>query len=251
MTLPLDYKHFGHKMGSTSCGFITIVGEDATGVWKSDRITSKNGGYTSGMGLSFGGFQYGTVLPVFKDIVLTYTASDQMYRFYADGVLLSTSDAAQTSEEWNNRKIYLGFTRQDHNAETDHLDAATGEFTANGVRSDGRNADLQTRMDNIQVYKRAITDAEVTILFNGGTLTTNQFSKETFKTFPNPVKDVLYFSNATISSVEVYNILGAKVLSQKVSSKSINMNKLKSGIYLLKTKDAKGLALKTLKVIKD
>ena len=249
-TLRLDYKQFGHKMGSTSCGFITIVGEESTGVWKSDRITSKNGGYTSGMGLAFGGFPYGTVLPVFKNIVLTYTASDQMYRFYVDGALASTSDAAQASGEWNNRKIYLGFTGQDHNATTDHLDATTGEFTTNGLRSDGRIADLQTRMDNIQVYKKAISDADVTKLFNGGTLAVNQLSKETFKTFPNPVKDVLYFSTNTVSSVEIYNILGAKVLSQKVTN-SVDMSDLKAGIYLLKATDTNNLEVKTLKVVKE
>ena len=173
-TLRLDYKQFGHKMGNTSCGFITVVGEEFIGVWKSDRITSKNGGYTSVMGLEFGGFPYDTVVPVFKDIVLTYTASDQMYRFFADGVLLSTSATAQTSGEWNNRKIYFGFTGQDHNAKTDHLDAATGEFTTDGLRSDGRTADLQTRMDNIQVFKRAITEAEVATLFAGGVLSNNK-----------------------------------------------------------------------------
>lgn len=61
-TIRLDFKQFGHKMGSTSYGFIMIVGEESTGVQKSDRITSKNGGYTSGMRLAFYGPTYSNTM---------------------------------------------------------------------------------------------------------------------------------------------------------------------------------------------
>ena len=60
-TLRLDYMIFGHNM-TIDAGFMTIVGEESAGVWKSDRIVSRNGGFTAGMGLSVGGdagFRYG------------------------------------------------------------------------------------------------------------------------------------------------------------------------------------------------
>ncbi|MDN3618146.1 T9SS type A sorting domain-containing protein [Polaribacter undariae] len=257
-SIRLDYMIFGHNM-TIDAGFMTIVGEESAGVWNSDRIVSRNGGFTSGMGLSVGGddgFRYGkksgsTFTPEFNDVVLTYTSSDKLYRLYKNGELKTTSSAEQASGEWNNRKIYIGYSGANHPASNpSNLDTSTGEFTSNGVSSVNRNADLQTRMDNIQVYKKAISDADVTKLFNGGTLAVNQLSKETFKTFPNPVKDVLYFSTNTVSSVEIYNILGAKVLSQKVTN-SVDMSDLKAGIYLLKATDTNNLEVKTLKVVKE
>ena len=98
-------------------------------------------------------------------------------------MLASTSSASQISGEWNNTKIYLRFTGQDHNATTDYS-ATIGDFTTNGLRSDRRTADLLTRMDNIRVYKRAITETKIATLFAGGALSINKLFKETFKAYP-------------------------------------------------------------------
>jgi hypothetical protein len=170
-SIVFDYRVFGHSMASTDSGIITIVGQDA-GVWKDDRLTARNGGFASGMGLAAGGangFVYGnTALPPNDDVVLTYTSSDQLYRFYKNGTLMSTSSAAQDSGEWDNRKIYIGFAGRNsigNGNGASHLNATTGEFDANGVRNDGRNNDLQTRVDNISVFKRAISQTEITSLY--------------------------------------------------------------------------------------
>ncbi|MDO7172379.1 T9SS type A sorting domain-containing protein [Mariniflexile sp. AS56] len=255
-TLRLNYMVFGHGMGSTDCGIITIVGNDA-GVWKSDRITSRNGGFTTGLditaiGTATGGFPYGTVEPTSRDFVITYNATDKLYRLYKDGALSTTSTVAQPSGEWDTRKVYLGFSGRNSIGSgdgVDHINTATGEFTANGVRNDGRTADLQTRMDNIQVYQRAISDAEVTTLFNGGTLSAYSQTKEIFSAYPNPVVDYLNFSSKDVYSVDIYNILGAKVSSQNALN-GVDMTKLNKGIYLVKTKNNKGLDLATIKVVK-
>lgn len=61
MIFRLDYMIFGHNMG-INAGFITIVGEESAGVWNSDKIVVRNGGYTASMGLAVGGdarFRYG------------------------------------------------------------------------------------------------------------------------------------------------------------------------------------------------
>jgi hypothetical protein len=255
-TVRLNYMVFGHTQSSTDCGIFTVVGNDA-GTWKSDRITSRNGGYTTGLGLTpiggASGFQYGTIVPLYREIVLTYNSSDKFYRIYIDGVLASTSTEEQTSGEWDARKFYIGFTGRNsigNGDGVDHIDTATGEFTANGLRNDGRTSDLQTRMDNIQVYKRAITDAEVTTLFNGGTLSTNNQAKEVFNSYPNPVIDYLHFSSKDVYSAEIYNILGTKVSSQKVIN-GVDMSYLNSGIYFVKAKNVEGIEFETIKIIKE
>jgi hypothetical protein len=47
-TVRLNLAVFGHSMGSTDCGIFTITGND-NGTYKDDRITARNGSYTTGM----------------------------------------------------------------------------------------------------------------------------------------------------------------------------------------------------------
>ncbi|CAH8296493.1 putative secreted protein (Por secretion system target) [Mariniflexile fucanivorans] len=69
------------------------------------------------------------------------------------------------------------------------------------------------------------------------TLSTSNRIIEGLKVYPNPAKDYLIIeSNKTkISSIEMYNVLGAKVLSNKVFVDSkLNVSRLSKGIYMLK-----------------
>ena len=58
--------------------------------------------------------------------------------------------------------------------------------------------------------------------------------------YPNPVQDVLYFKNAEkVSSIEVYNLVGQKVLSTTTISKDgLDVSKLAKGAYIIKVKTA-------------
>ncbi|MEP1489828.1 MAG: T9SS type A sorting domain-containing protein [Algibacter sp.] len=253
----LNLSVFGHRMTSTDCGIFTITGNDG-GTYKDDRVTARNGGFTtgfgdnSGIGSTTGGFVYGTATPAYREIVVTYNDTDKLYRMYVEGVERLLSESAQTSGDWTDRKFYIGFNGQNSvkSTGTRHINPTTGAFTSNGVRGDGRTADLQMRMDNIEVYQTALSQANITTLFGGGTLSTNSQTKEIFNTYPNPVKDRLYFSSRNVHSVEIYNILGAKVSSQTITD-GADMNNLKSGIYLVKSIDENGLVLDTSKVIKN
>lgn len=79
---------------------------------------------------------------------------------------------------------------------------------------------------------------------------TPDFGKETIKIYPNPVTDELHltFLDYSISEdilIEIYDFSGQKVFSKKVNTEiktfDIDTNNLKSGAYVLKTKDNKGL----------
>ena len=55
--------------------------------------------------------------------------------------------------------------------------------------------------------------------------------------YPNPVKDVLALrANSTIESIEIYTVLGQKVLTQPIDAlrSEINVGNLQAGNYLLK-----------------
>jgi len=255
-TVRLNISVFGHRMGGTDCGIFTITGND-NGTYKDDRVTSRNGGFTTGLGDTKGiggalGFAYGQTEPPHREVVITYNDTDKLYRIYIEGVLQILSETPQTSGDWTDRKFYIGFAGRNSIGSGDgiiHLDPTTGVFTSNGVRNDGRVADLQMRMDNIEVYQRAISDAEVTTLYTGGTLSVNNQSKEIFNSYPNPVVDYLHFSSNDVYSVEVYNILGAKVSTQK-DVKSVDMTNLNKGVYILKATNNETSNVSTIKVVK-
>lgn len=83
-------------------------------------------------------------------------------------------------------------------------------------------------------------------------LSTGSFDAASFKVYPNPVKDVLNLSySSEITSVEVFNMLGQKVLVKElnVAQGQIDMSNLNSGNYIVKV-TADGLT-KTIKVIKE
>jgi hypothetical protein len=68
------------------------------------------------------------------------------------------------------------------------------------------------------------------------TLNTSNFNSQKVGFYPNPTSNKLYFTNMlnNTSFVEVYNILGKKVIAENVSSlDGLDVSKLKSGLYLL------------------
>lgn len=64
-------------------------------------------------------------------------------------------------------------------------------------------------------------------------------SKLNFSVYPNPAKDILYFKSLnTIVGADIYDITGKQVFkSKKIYNNSIDVSKLKSGIYVLRLKD--------------
>jgi hypothetical protein len=85
--------------------------------------------------------------------------------------------------------------------------------------------------------------------FSKTVLSVNSLEKTSFNVYPNPTTDYLNFSSKEVHSVDIYNILGAKVSSQKVLN-NVDMTQLNKGIYFLKAKNIEGLEFKTVKVIK-
>lgn len=140
-----------------------------------------------------------------------------------------------------------------------------GSFTCVDSMDDGGEGDNET-LDlaalapgqywiNIGQYSASMDGLEgpLTISLSGtATLGNTQFDMTSFKAYPNPVKNVLNLSYSTeISSVEVYNMLGQKVLTKtlNVVQGQIDMSNLNAGNYMVKV-TTEGLT-KTIKVVKQ
>jgi len=80
----------------------------------------------------------------------------------------------------------------------------------------------------------------------------NDHAKNSFKAYPNPVKDVLHLSYPqAISSVTIFNLLGQKMLEQKIDTNetSIDLSALAAGHYLANVTSGDQNA--TVKIIKE
>lgn len=93
-------------------------------------------------------------------------------------------------------------------------------------------------IDDLKIYNYAVSDTEVSNLYNYNSLETEGFTLESnkIKLYPNPANDILNIETSLeIQSVEIYTIQGQKVASS--TEKQINVSHLVSGIYLVKTLD--------------
>ncbi|MEO5777971.1 MAG: T9SS type A sorting domain-containing protein [Flavobacterium sp.] len=80
----------------------------------------------------------------------------------------------------------------------------------------------------------------------------NSFDPSNFSYYPNPVKDVLNLSyNQEISSVEVFNLLGQKVITNKINANvaHVDMSNLAKGAYMVRV--TSNDQVKTIKVVKE
>jgi len=105
----------------------------------------------------------------------------------------------------------------------------------------------------IGVWRYGTTlDGEFQISAYDALLSNPTFESANFKSYPNPVKDILNLSyDKTISNVSVFNILGQEVIIKSINANQsqIDMSGLNAGTYLVKvTADNQ---VKTIKVIKE
>lgn len=128
-------------------------------------------------------------------------------------------------------------------------DAGVGNFSLKTVTGLTPGSTLY-----IGVWKWGTTlDGEFQLAaYDPSLLGNSAFESNGFKSYPNPVKEVLNLSyNKNISSVAVFNLLGQEVMTKAINANQsqIDMSHLSAGTYLLKvTADDQ---VKTIKVIKE
>lgn len=84
------------------------------------------------------------------------------------------------------------------------------------------------------------------------TLSADDTSFETFVFYPNPVKDILYLNNISLTKASVYSVLGQLIDTKSFensSNNTLDFSNLESGIYLVVLENDS--QQKTIKVIKE
>ena len=98
----------------------------------------------------------------------------------------------------------------------------------------------------------SLTSKDFVISAYDASLGNNSFDNANFSYYPNPVKNTLNLSyNQEISNVEVFNLLGQKVISNVINANAaqIDLSNLSKGAYMVKV--TSNNQLKTIKVIKE
>ncbi|NMH28883.1 T9SS type A sorting domain-containing protein [Flavobacterium silvaticum] len=96
------------------------------------------------------------------------------------------------------------------------------------------------------IHVNSIVGGGFLLIFNytvTETLGTQDVTRNVFSTYPNPAKSMLTLvQNETINSYEVFDMLGNKVMSEKVNASSVNVNvtSLATGTYVVKAQSASG-----------
>jgi hypothetical protein len=115
---------------------------------------------------------------------------------------------------------------------------------------------LSLPLENNKTYYAVNDDGEyrsqpfpVTVIV---TLNTASFELQNLKFYPNPVSSVLSISNSfPIQSIEIYNLLGQRLINESHTSSEVNVNlsNLPSALYLVKIKSEN--EAKEFRIIKD
>jgi len=152
----------------------------------------------------------------------------------------------------------------DWDAQLDVYTGSCGQFTcvvsADDFGSEGDETVEVTATEtgvtyfiNVGYYSGSSDEPEGTfdISVTSSELATNSFMNANFRSYPNPVTDVLHVSYVkNISQVTVFNMLGQQVLAKtlNVTNGTIDLSALNSGTYIVKV--ASGKETKTIKVVK-
>ena len=142
----------------------------------------------------------------------TYTYDGLYAKIYKNGTLLNT--LARTWNTTNNNNIFkLGI-------------GVSNEFLFKGA------------IDDLIIYNYAVTDADVTSLFNNNSLSASNFQSNNlkFNLSPNPATDILNISmESELKSVEIYSLLGQKVFTS--DKNQVDVSSLSKGMYMVRVED--------------
>jgi len=148
---------------------------------------------------------------------------------------------AVISDATNNKKVFVNNVLATHTGGASPYGIVSNPLTI-GAASYGAEY-FNGVIDDIRIYKSALSDAAISSLFTNNTLNINQ--EKTFEINQFYVSNnTVYFKNTlnldTIKTVEVYNLLGQKVFNTSKIKAEIFLNYLTKGVYILKVENNNG-----------
>lgn len=164
------------------------------------------------------------------------TISNGITKFYVDGVLISSGNSGVFPQTpINNMPLLIG-----RNIQGGYPEAANG------------------KIDDIGIWNRALSQQEVTNLYNN-TLNANSFvNTETLITvYPNPAKDHITIDCGNLVNVngwiiKINNTLGQEIYHSKLTAQveKISLGSIaKSGLYIINITDRNGKTISAKKVL--
>ena len=99
------------------------------------------------------------------------------------------------------------------------------------------------KMDDLGYWSRALTQEEITTLYESEILSTNTANYESnINIYPNPANDHIAIDFGNLDNVEdwnikIINILGQEVLSYPMNTDKINVSELSKGVYIIRISD--------------
>ena len=148
---------------------------------------------------------------------IVFTNDGSIAKLYQDGVLLSSN-------------------------------ISTGAVTLAGNANFGRMVNpaydaFNGKIDDVGIWNRALTQQEITTLYESEVLSTNTATYENnINIYPNPANDHITIDFGNLDNVEgwnikIINILGQEVLSQPMNTDKINVSELSKGVYIIRISD--------------
>lgn len=92
---------------------------------------------------------------------------------------------------------------------------------------------LGSYYDEVRLYNRVLNLNEIQQIYNNSTYV-NQFEKSTLSIYPNPAQSIFTIdTDKPIEQIKIYNYSGALIKSILSPNKTINIENLDKGIYIL------------------
>lgn len=223
-------------------GFLTFIGSNgATNELRQVLIREWNGQlHSAGTNSATSPIWFNTNY----HIVLTVSNGD--IKVYVDGeerLNVPNSVSNYNIQNWTNASILMSF-------KGDSFDG-TNVTPENEFNTNCR--DTRVFLDNVALFYTVLDQSQVTSIFQNGnnSLSINNHNQlYSLSAYPNPVSDKLFFSSSDVELIDVFNMMGQKVLSKKIENATLNMEELSSGTYLLNCFNSTGEKIKTIKVNK-
>ena len=252
-TLAYDYRR-NDENDDWWLGFLTFIGKDGTDNKLEKLLIRKWSGQVNIAGTSIQTQDDSGTIGFFTNyhIVVTSSSSGDL-KFYVDGVEtlnIPNSVTGWNINSWTNASALLSFKGDSYDGTTVTPEP---DYSSNA-------RDARVYVDNVALFERELSSSEVTQIFTNGndnlgvlSVDNNLLSENKINIYPNPIdnsSNFLNISSTAVKSVEIYNILGVKVVSKKVSNNQIDITSLSVGTYLLRSFDDKGKTLSNNKLIK-
>lgn len=179
---------------------------------------------------------------------------DNNYSFaYLDGTL--TVGQASLTATADNQAInkgealpiftvsYSGFVNGDDASVVDTAPIASVSITGSSVPG------------TYDITVSAGSDNNYDFNYQSGSLTVNDvlglLNKVDIKVYPNPVVNYLTISSDEVSSIEIFDLRGMKVLTQSVNNEGIDLSSLDTGAYLIQLRDENDTLIYSGRIMKD